>query len=86
MRILTPNSDSERPALAIGATMSGAGLVAALLIEYGLDEPRATVLALVLWPLLQAIWTQARVYAPATVSRLLAAVRGRAGDGEGMPR
>jgi len=72
----TPNPDSKEPALSVGSVASAVGAVLTLLIAFGVDLTETQVKAilgvvLVGGPVLVAAIIRLRVYAPATVARLL---------------
>lgn len=75
-----PDPTSAQPLLSVGTiTAVGSALIAAL-VAFGLkisDDQQSAVLAVigVLAPIVVALWGRRKVYAPATVARLLAARR-----------
>lgn len=74
---LSPDPDSRNPLLAVGTVTAAATAVVAVLVSFGVpltDDQQAAVLGLVgvLAPLVVAAVGRSRVYAPATVARLLA--------------
>lgn len=71
-----PNPDSGEPALTVGGVSAAVGAVLTLLIAFGVDLTETQTKAilgvvLVAGPLVVAAITRAKVYAPATVARLL---------------
>lgn len=71
-----PNPTSANPALTVGGVASAVGAVITLLIAFGVDLTKEQVEAilgvvLVAGPVVLAAITRARVYAPATVAKLL---------------
>lgn len=76
-----PDPDSREPARASGAVVAAGGLVYVLAVRLlDLDPEVALGLATILGPILAAEGARWLAYAPATVSRLLAAARDGAGE------
>lgn len=74
MKTTEPDSDSRQPALAIGGLSTVAGLGVALVAQrLGVPPEVLGPLAAALAPIVTAVLIRTRVYAPATVARLLAA-------------
>lgn len=74
--LYNPNETSTNPALTVGGVGSAVGAVITLLVAFGVDLSKEQVEAilgvvLVAGPVVLAAITRARVYAPATVARLL---------------
>lgn len=75
-----PNTSSTEPLISVGTITAAATAVIALLVTVGLPisggQQAAILTAIgVLAPVVVAVWGRRRVYAPATVARLLAAAR-----------
>lgn len=71
-----PNPDAKNPALSVGGVSAAVGAVLTALIAFGVDLTETQVkailgLVLVGGPVLVAAIIRAKVYAPATVARLL---------------
>lgn len=69
-------AQSKNPALAAGGVTAAVGAFLWLATEFGLHltaGQQAAILgaAVILFPLLQAAWTRRKVWAPATVAKLL---------------
>lgn len=77
-----PDPDSTEPALSAGAVAAAIGAVLTLLMSFGVDLTESQTKAilgvvLIAGPVVVAAVIRARVYAPATVARLLRAVPNR---------
>jgi hypothetical protein len=75
-----PNTSSTEPLLTVGGAVAVITALLDMLVLFGVhmsDAQQAGVLAVVnvLAPFAVALWGRRKVYAPATVSRLLAAAR-----------
>lgn len=72
----TPSSTSTEPALSVGGVAAAVGALLTLLIAFGVDLSEAQTEAilgvvLIAGPVVLAAITRGRVYAPASVARLL---------------
>lgn len=77
----TPDPTSTNPLISVGTITAVGSAVLAAAVAFGLhigDDQQSAILAVigVLAPIVVALWGRRKVYAPATVHRLLAA-RGR---------
>ncbi len=75
-----PNTNSTEPLISVGFVVAAATAILDVVVLFGVnlsDAQTAGVLAVVnvLAPFAVALWGRRKVYAPATVSRLLAAAR-----------
>ena len=75
-----PNTASTEPLLSVGTITAVATAVLSLLVLFGLHlspATQGTILTAigVIAPVVVALWGRRKVYAPATVARLLAAAR-----------
>jgi hypothetical protein len=73
---VNPNENSGEPALSVGGVAAAVGSVITLLVAFGVDLTEAQTKAilgvvLIAGPLVLAAITRAKVYAPATVAKLL---------------
>jgi len=73
---VNPDSDSTEPLVTIGAITAAVTAVLGLLVAFGLpisDDQQARILGViaVAAPFVVAFWGRQKVYAPATVARLL---------------
>lgn len=71
-----PDPKSKNPALAAGGVTAIAGGILWVAIEFGADltagqQAAILGLAVLILPLLQAAWTRAKVWSPASVAKLL---------------
>ena len=71
-----PDETSEQPLLTVGTITAAGTAVLALVAAFGLDlsdDQQAAVLGVlgVVAPFIVALWGRRKVYAPATVARLL---------------
>lgn len=72
-----PDPDSKEPARAVGALAAAGGLVVVLLARWlDVDPDVLAGVVAVLTPVVATELARRRVFAPATVARLLAAKRG----------
>jgi hypothetical protein len=74
--VTPPDPKSEEPALKVGGIVAAVTAVIGLLVVFGvgIDTKQATAIVVsvtALAPLVSAVFTRARVYAPATVARML---------------
>ncbi|MFI6762709.1 hypothetical protein ACIBF5_26610 [Micromonospora sp. NPDC050417] len=73
---IIPNATSEEPALSVGAGSAAVGALLTLLVAFGVDLTEVQIkailgLVLIGGPVAVAWLIRLRVYAPATVARLL---------------
>lgn len=71
-----PNADSSEPLISVGTITAAATAVIGLLVAFGLDlsdvqEKAVLGVVGVLAPVVVMVWGRRKVYAPATVARLL---------------
>ena len=71
-----PDENSEQPLLTVGTITAAGTALLALVASFGLDlsdDQQAAVLAVlaVVAPFIVTLWGRRKVYAPATVARLL---------------
>jgi len=71
-----PDETSSEPLFSVGTITAAATAVIAALVAFGLpvtDDQQAAILGVVgvIAPIVVAVWGRRRVYAPATVARLL---------------
>lgn len=74
--LYSPDESSTEPLVSVGTITAAATAVVGLLVAFGLDltdTQRTAILGVVgvLAPVVVAVWGRRRVYAPATVARLL---------------
>lgn len=80
MSVSKPDPDSTNPALSVAGVAAAVGAVLTLIMAFGVDLSEAQVKAilgvvLIAGPVVLGVITRGKVYAPATVAKLLSGRR-----------